>query len=306
VTLGIAGELWVGASIALINGKLRTKNEELRSKSGQLIALLTEEAGDAKTSAEDAGLASSRAERSATLANDAARRALDEDIKAEAETQRLHQQGQSLQATLNEEHRKRMELEKTVAPRLIWDVSVFVPPHGSISTVDVLRKFAGMSVIIESIPDWEARRAAGNLAQLLKDAGLLIERTDVAEKDLPDGVTVDAYTPSDDPKKREEYMRLADWHKSADAADEIIAFLEANDWGVKWGLSAPDELRIDEVRIRVGFKPAPYFQPAMAKSGGQLLSLEQEKVEEIRNHIKHVLSEAGQEALRHPKNQGSQ
>ena len=51
---GIVGELWAGLKITSINGSLRTKSAELRSKSDQLLTLVTQEAGDAKTSAERA------------------------------------------------------------------------------------------------------------------------------------------------------------------------------------------------------------------------------------------------------------
>jgi hypothetical protein len=43
ITLGIVGELGVGIKIASINGALRGKSAELRSKSGQLVALLNQE-----------------------------------------------------------------------------------------------------------------------------------------------------------------------------------------------------------------------------------------------------------------------
>jgi hypothetical protein len=43
ITFGIMGELGAGIKIASINGALRSKNAELRSKSGQLIALLDQE-----------------------------------------------------------------------------------------------------------------------------------------------------------------------------------------------------------------------------------------------------------------------
>jgi hypothetical protein len=54
VTVGILGELGIGLWISHINGQLREKGSNLRSKSDQLLALVTQEAGDAKTSATDA------------------------------------------------------------------------------------------------------------------------------------------------------------------------------------------------------------------------------------------------------------
>lgn len=54
VTGGIVCELWAGVEITSINGTLRNKSAELRSKSDQLLALVTQEAGDAATSAKTA------------------------------------------------------------------------------------------------------------------------------------------------------------------------------------------------------------------------------------------------------------
>ena len=62
IVAGIVGELWVGVAITSINGRLRTKGAELRSKSDQLLALVIQQAGDAQTSAEGAASAAIRAQ----------------------------------------------------------------------------------------------------------------------------------------------------------------------------------------------------------------------------------------------------
>jgi hypothetical protein len=54
VVIGVAGELATSGRIASINGQLRTKNSNLRSASDQLLALITQEAGEAATSAHSA------------------------------------------------------------------------------------------------------------------------------------------------------------------------------------------------------------------------------------------------------------
>lgn len=58
---GVMGEFGVGLRISSINGKLRSKGMELRSKSDQLLALVTDEAGNAQASAEGAAGAAYRA-----------------------------------------------------------------------------------------------------------------------------------------------------------------------------------------------------------------------------------------------------
>jgi len=69
VTIGILGELGTGLWISHINSQLRVKSEELRSKSDQLLALVTKEAGDAKASADSAAEAASSATKDAEVAH---------------------------------------------------------------------------------------------------------------------------------------------------------------------------------------------------------------------------------------------
>lgn len=72
IFLGVAGELWAGAEIAYLNGQLRNKNSDLRSKSDQLLALVTQQAGDAETSAKiannEAGSAVTKSDKANHLA----------------------------------------------------------------------------------------------------------------------------------------------------------------------------------------------------------------------------------------------
>jgi hypothetical protein len=86
VTVGVAGEVWVGVEITRINGDLRSKNAELRSKTEQLIALITSEAGTAKASADGAATAASEATASAKVIGEQA-------TLLEATTKRLIWQG---------------------------------------------------------------------------------------------------------------------------------------------------------------------------------------------------------------------
>jgi hypothetical protein len=58
---GIVGELVVGVKITFINGELRSKSATLRSDSDQLLAVVTQEAGSAASSAAIAGDAASSA-----------------------------------------------------------------------------------------------------------------------------------------------------------------------------------------------------------------------------------------------------
>lgn len=88
VVLGVFGEFAIGVRIAGINGSLRTKSAELRSASDQLLALVTQEAGDAKISAVEAGNAASRSK----TESDAALKSAGEAQKKVAQVAQLAEQ----------------------------------------------------------------------------------------------------------------------------------------------------------------------------------------------------------------------
>ncbi len=96
ITGGIVGELWVGIKITSINGIPRSKNAELRSDSDQLLALVTQQAGDAAKSAKNArdeadslkGDIKTAKEQSAAAESDLAD-ALERTARAQAELNRL-------------------------------------------------------------------------------------------------------------------------------------------------------------------------------------------------------------------------
>jgi hypothetical protein len=79
VTAGVELEFWGGASIAQINGGLRSMNAQLRHESGQLVALVTQQAGDAK---ESARLARESASGAKTLADAADTKAKQVEARA--------------------------------------------------------------------------------------------------------------------------------------------------------------------------------------------------------------------------------
>jgi hypothetical protein len=64
------------------------------------------------------------------------------------------------QKALEEERSTRLEMEKSFSPRAI---SLTVNKDGTTS-VDTLRPFAGIGMIVEFVPDAEASRAASNVA----------------------------------------------------------------------------------------------------------------------------------------------
>jgi hypothetical protein len=301
ITGGIVGELWVGVKITSINGRLRTKGAELRSKSDKLLALVTQPAGhaaDASSRAEDsAGKAQQKADAAAYSANRTgilANSAKADAISAQREVAEATRQTRATAAQLQDEHNKRMELEKSIAPRTI-SLTGLVTPQQHISTVDALKKFSGIVVSIETISDWEARRAGDNLDKALHEANWSATSVVIDKTDIPDGVTVYAYSPPDAWKPENWYKYdFAAIQQVSDAADELVAFMQANDWQAERGyaLAIINGLSVNQLLIKVGFKPTPYFETfPLTLINASHSNPYKKRAEEIRNEIKKVLDE---------------
>jgi hypothetical protein len=239
VTTGVGLEFWGGAAVAQINGDLRSMNAQLRHVSAQLVVLLTNEASDAGKSAKTARHEADVAKKSASTAGRKV-----EEVKRETN---------KLVAQLKEEQNNLLQLEKDAAPRFIWLI-----PTVKGTNIDVLRNFPLTTVIIKSIPDWEARRAAGNIAAILHKAGWNIKKNSAIEGDLPEGVTVEKYQPPPTAQHLENWWGQTN---TADAASELMNWLEANDWQVHPDWADLGELQPGEILILVGIKPVSYFQP---------------------------------------------
>jgi hypothetical protein len=113
ITAGIVGELWVGIKITSINGMLRSKNTELRSKTGQLIALLNQETEQ-----------------------------LRKDANAEAtKIEQLRKANNEAAANLEEEKRKRFELAASLLPRVFRDQSGAIAQLSTLPRVSVAFEF---------------------------------------------------------------------------------------------------------------------------------------------------------------------
>ena len=282
VAVGVAGE---GLTEYFVN-ESETNIREVDE------AGLKEAQNDANRAMEFAGLNELEAGKLHKKAEDEATARVQLQGKVTAANERveeLRKANNKAAADLEAEERKRVELEKTVAPRRIERMTV-----GNVSTIDVLKKFAGTRFIIECIPDWETRRAASNIEGTLNNAGWKLESTTIVAKNLPDGVTVQSYLgPGTTISEPEGWKALHDEWDGDDIKDELIAFLIANDWQVEAGFPDRNELKVGEIRILVGFKPAPYFDPDAIKQFKETIKSEwpNKRAEEIRAIINTVKSE---------------
>jgi len=249
-------------------------------------------ASSALTKAEAADAMAGKAQGKAEAAETSAKRAGILAAQAETDAQNARQDAIQLRVDLKtteqgltDEHNKRIELEKSIAPRFILPMSL---PQEDLAITDVLKKFTGVHAIVDCIPDWEARRAAHNIIALLIQAGWAIDSTAIVDKDFPDGVSIKVHQLVFD--EEAYHAGRSGWpeeeDKARDAGDELIAFLRANDWVAQTDFSEQRVLEPNQLYIKVGFKPAPYFMGSLP-TGPPIMPWEERKTEQIRTILKN-------------------
>jgi hypothetical protein len=285
VLLGVLGEASASLKLASINSLLRSKTSELRADSDQLLALITQEAGDAKSSAKSAGISANDAGTNAGIAQEKADTA---DISAKSAVKQAGELSKKLSAANDEIERlqaKRIELEKSLAPRTF----------ASISKDDIakLRAFSGTNVVLRYLPDAEAERAASSLMGVLQAAGWkMSQAVPDPSKNTPffDGVLVTTWEPSNEeikalPSPSAFFERMQALRKIVDesaksrrAAEQLVDFLKSHDWTGRSMPSRPeDHFSPDTLVIVVGFKPNPYFDPEQIKQINNMLEQQRQK-----------------------------
>lgn len=162
------------------------------------------------------------------------------------------------------ERQTRLEMEKSLAPRTI--PLVF---GGGKSNIDPLKKFSGIEMIVEYLPDAECTRAAFNIVQLASMAGWKLVR---CEPNLqidpglafPEGVVVRPYSSdatSEKPPRDRSDEEQKNETRSNRAADALVEFLDSNNWDATKKLGWKANVPVNTVKISVGLKTLPYFEP---------------------------------------------
>ncbi len=180
-----------------------------------------------------------------------------EVVDAKQREEELRQQNLVNEARLGSEMDKRLELEKSLAPRVIGiEKKPFKP-----SNFEPLKPYAGIKVYISAVPDFEARRAASQIEFVIRQAGWA-----VAEFLVTDNIPVDQGVGIF------SYAGEKDMAFSAKARDALAELLEESGWQKLdasdapagevpgWTLHDPNSLR-----IAVGLKPLPYFDSPQTK-----------------------------------------
>jgi hypothetical protein len=270
IVAGIVMETYFEGKVSDVDALLRAHESDKITAAESEASTAIRQAGDAKQSAHDAGadakIAHFEAAGAKTVSGKAKITAGEASIIADeaertstAVDARAMQLSQQLDAANNRVTGITTEakaLEASIAPRRLF----LVRWEDKTTNLDVLNPIAGTEFIIESIPDFEARKAAGAIAETLWRGHFKIAKTSITEDFAWDGVTVDQYMPPEatsEDEIRAEGIQMA----AGERALVLRAFLWANGWkDVHSGWSQRGELEPNQLRIRVGFKPSPFFK----------------------------------------------
>jgi hypothetical protein len=188
------------------------------------------------------------------------------------EIEGLRKENLATEDRLGKEQDKRLELEASLAPRQIPYIKA-----GDTENIGPLRPFAGMQVILRFLPDAEASRAASNVAGLLSAAGwkiVSVEPSPEVNEGYFDGVVIEPYSAAKSPNlpkmpeltfTEEQQADQQRERRAKDAVEAVVDFLQSNNWQARFAWSHRGELPPDTVRVTVGFKPNPYFDPQLVK-----------------------------------------
>jgi hypothetical protein len=241
-----------------LRAQVSSKNERLRQISELQISQAQGLAEDARTSAGDA---QARAE---TIAgeNIKLKASLDKEVRdSEGRAEELRKQNLATETRLTEangrieeEKAKRLQLEIFSNPR-----AIVIRGNGKGTNLDVLREFSGMKVYVRYFPgDAEARRATKYILGALQQAGFTnieVHPFPEAEADHFDGVNIGTSRPIVEHPGSGE-----DFEKSERGEHLLLVFgkfFADEGWvsGREW--AERGELKENEFRITVGFKPNP-------------------------------------------------
>ncbi len=236
---GVFGEAGAAARVSSINSELRSKTSELRAKSDRLLAVITEEAGDAAISVETAQEElDSVTRQTEELKSDLS--------KAETEAEALHRQLAADEKDVN-------ELRKSLAPR--QDLAL-IQSHGK-SNIDEMKNFPELEVILVFAPEYLTMGSAGEIEQRVTDAGWKVVSR-IPNASVWPGVKVYRHLGPDI-----SGFGNPDELRSKGAADALCRFLHSFDWDcdVEMGSRAlgPSNVPPNTIRVEVGLKPEPYF-----------------------------------------------
>jgi hypothetical protein len=310
IVIGVAGEQYVDVQAGKIETKIREANDNL-------LGLIIQEAGVAKSSAFKAALAASEATSSAKQAQDTSGTAFRQSEavgkRADELTTNLTETGKQLELL----NAKRAELEKSLinlavcnAPRVIDNWFIGVPGRlGAKSYIDPLRPMAGQTVFIEVVPDEEARRAAFNIAQALIAAKWNLQMPLKLVDGLADGVSIQPSEPTFTGLANGEIANMNPYWHANDTAGKLVEFLHSYNWQAKQGVPLDPEGKMirDEnvlpagaIRIQIGlYPPTVFVSPLGAKDFAEAITRFDQQREATKKQMEKEQAERDEELFKH-------
>jgi hypothetical protein len=176
--------------------------------------------------------------------------------KANADAAQLTEKNLATESRLEEEHKTRVELEKTLLPR------VFVHRPSNRLLFERLKQFAGTKVSFETINDAESQRAASGIVGVLREAGWDITSTSINPELNTghfDGVRIECSTPEG--KDAPAFWTVPSYN----ATVSVVDLLKEQGWTAVYSDWTAKGVEVGSVRIRVGFKPSLYFLEKLVK-----------------------------------------
>jgi hypothetical protein len=250
----------------VIKGKDNLLKIELAEKDRQ-IAVAQQAAGEAD---DRAGIANN----SAAQANVRAGVLENEALTARNRLEELHAENLATESKLaaanlelEKEKGTRLELEKSLAPRS-FEIKVADSPN---SNFEQLKPFGGTNVIFEVLTDAEARRAANEIGNLVGFAGWKVVSVESHPELWPgffDGVSIvppGGFTGGF--PGQVDGDKLAIRRKTIRAAEALALWLIERNWkaSVRNNITEAGEVPDDTLKIFIGFKPNPFFEPDWVK-----------------------------------------
>jgi hypothetical protein len=204
------------------------------------------------------GAANEKAGIANQLAGEANERAGNANQRAEV----LAKENLATEVKLEKEKRARLELEKSLAPRVLT-IASYIDDRATYAS---LRPFPDTKVLMYVLSDAEAQRAAGSIAALIQQAFWKIETVTITSdlnSGFYDGVVVSPPMRILPEYPLEDKQNAA---RSGAAADALVAILKSQNWEAR---AQPAEKAFEQdtktLKIFVGFKPSPYFDPDWVK-----------------------------------------
>jgi hypothetical protein len=270
VIVGVLGE-------GIFEALTSSADNTLQDFNNTLLAVATDQAGNAAASAkiahkeaDAATVSATEAQQKSDAANVTAGKAVASAAVAQRRIAELNGQLIATNKQLDAVDAKRAELKVSLESLAICNAPRVIPQwhKGKQGFADPLKPFARQA-IIEYIVEPEPLRAAENIGAALKEAGWTITAVPLSSPidwgKIPDGVRVYPYdNPTPDETKREQtpewYSLVQSARESTDAAKGLVTFLHSNNWTADWNwLLAPKTIPPGSIDITVGLYPANTF-----------------------------------------------